>query len=167
MIKDARAVGDDRVLVHGEIRAEGRASGVALEGDAYHCFWVRHGRFVRAEDHLTLKHRWMKRGEKAKSGIYREFYEALKRAEADAEVHAVAVVRKAMTKGWRAAFQYLERRHPDRWRRRESIEHEGTQHFVVKTEDLSDPELRKDLREIGRRIAGARQARPDVSGDDS
>lgn len=53
--KDARAVGDDRVLVHGAMRAEGRASGVALEGDAYHCFWLRHGRFIRAEDHLTLK----------------------------------------------------------------------------------------------------------------
>jgi transposase len=111
-------------------------------------------------------HRWMKRGAKAKSGIYREFHEAVKWAEADAEVHAVAVVRKAMTKDWRAAFQYLERRHPDRWRRRESIEHEGTQHLVVKTEDLSDPELRKDLREIGRRIAGSREAGPDVSGDD-
>jgi hypothetical protein len=37
------------------MRAEGRASGVALEGDAYHCFWLRHGRFIRAEDHLTAK----------------------------------------------------------------------------------------------------------------
>jgi SnoaL-like domain len=55
VIKDARAIGDDRVLVYGEIRAEGRASGVALEGDTYHCFWVRHGRFIRAEDHLTPK----------------------------------------------------------------------------------------------------------------
>jgi SnoaL-like domain len=54
-LKDARAIGDDRVLVHGEIQAEGRASGVALEGDAYHCFWLRHGRFIRAEDHLTPK----------------------------------------------------------------------------------------------------------------
>jgi SnoaL-like domain len=55
VIKDARAIGDDRVLVHGEIRAEGRASGVALQGDAYHCFWLRHHRFIRAEDHLTAK----------------------------------------------------------------------------------------------------------------
>jgi hypothetical protein len=46
VIKDARAIGDDRVLVHGEIRAEGRASGVALEGDTYHCFSLRHGRFT-------------------------------------------------------------------------------------------------------------------------
>ena len=55
VIKDARAVGEDRVLVYGEIHAEGRASGLALEGDTYHCFWVRHGRFIRAEDHLTAK----------------------------------------------------------------------------------------------------------------
>ena len=55
VFKDAPAIGDDRVLVHGAMRAEGRASGVALEGDAYHCFWLRHGRFIRAEDHLTAK----------------------------------------------------------------------------------------------------------------
>ncbi len=52
-IKDARAIGDDRVLVHGRISAEGRASGVALEGDIYHCFWLRHGRFIKVEDDLT------------------------------------------------------------------------------------------------------------------
>jgi transposase len=112
-------------------------------------------------------HRWMKRGDKAKSGIYRDFHEEVLRAEAEAEVHAVAVIRKKMPDEWRAAAHYLERRFPDRWRRRESIEHEGTQRLVVKTEDLSDPELRRDLREIGRRIAGAGEARPDVSGDDS
>jgi SnoaL-like protein len=54
-IEDARTVGDDRVLVHGRISAQGRASGVALEGDIYHCFWLRHGRFIRVEDHLTAK----------------------------------------------------------------------------------------------------------------
>ena len=40
-------------LYMGEIQAEGRASGVALEGDAYHCFWLRHGRFIPVEDHMT------------------------------------------------------------------------------------------------------------------
>jgi hypothetical protein len=112
-------------------------------------------------------HRWMKLGERAKSGIHHDFYEAVLRAEADAEVHAVAVIRRAMTKDWRAAGYYLERRHPDRWRRRESIENEGTQRLVVRTEHLADPQLRKELRALGRRIAGARQSRPDVSGDDS
>src|SRR3954467_10088400 len=48
------AVGDDRVLACANLRAEGRGSGISLEGDVYHCFWLRHRRFFRAEDHLTL-----------------------------------------------------------------------------------------------------------------
>ncbi len=111
-------------------------------------------------------YRWMKRGEEAKTGIYREFYEAVKRAEASAEVHAVAVIRKEIAAGdWRAAANFLERRFGDRWRRRESIEHDGTQRLVINTEHLADPELRKELRALGRRIAGARKSGPHVSGD--
>ena len=52
-VKDARAVGDDRVLVHIRLKAEGRSSGAKLEGDIYHCCWLRHGRFIRVEDHLS------------------------------------------------------------------------------------------------------------------
>jgi hypothetical protein len=48
------AVGDDRVLVCANLRAEGRGSGINLEGDVYQCIWLRHGHFFRAEDHLTL-----------------------------------------------------------------------------------------------------------------
>jgi hypothetical protein len=55
VVKDARAIGDDRVLVQGRMLTQGRASGVALEGDLYHCCWLRHGRFIRVEDHLTAK----------------------------------------------------------------------------------------------------------------
>jgi hypothetical protein len=47
-------VGDDRVLVHTTLSAEGRGSGVRLEGQVYACFWLRNGRIVREEDHLTL-----------------------------------------------------------------------------------------------------------------
>jgi hypothetical protein len=54
-VKEAHAVGDDRVFLHGYIRAEGRESGVALEGDLYQCFWLRHGKLFRQEDHLTKK----------------------------------------------------------------------------------------------------------------
>ena len=35
--------------------AEGRGSGVPLDDDIYRCFWLRHGRFIRVEDHLTAK----------------------------------------------------------------------------------------------------------------
>jgi hypothetical protein len=54
-VKDAKAIGDDRVFVDALMSTEGRASGVALEGDVYHCFWLRHGRFIRVDDHLTAK----------------------------------------------------------------------------------------------------------------
>jgi transposase len=111
-------------------------------------------------------YRWMSRGERAKSGIYRDFHEAVRRAEADAEVHAVAVIRKEIADGdWRAAATFLERRFPDRWRRQQAIEHDGTHRLVVKTEDLADPELRKELRAITDRIAGAREGEPGVARD--
>jgi hypothetical protein len=54
-IKEAKAVSDDRVLVHGHISAQGRTSGLTLEGDLYNCAWLRHGRLIRVEDHLTEK----------------------------------------------------------------------------------------------------------------
>jgi hypothetical protein len=53
-VKEARTIGDDRVLVHGLIRAAGRTSGMTLEGEVYSCFWLRNGRFFRVEGHLTL-----------------------------------------------------------------------------------------------------------------
>jgi hypothetical protein len=48
-------VSDDRVLAHSTIKAEGRESGVKLDGDLYQCVWLRHGRFMRWEDHLSLR----------------------------------------------------------------------------------------------------------------
>jgi hypothetical protein len=37
------------------LRGEGRGSGIRLEGDVFQCYWLRHGRFFRVEDHLTLR----------------------------------------------------------------------------------------------------------------
>jgi hypothetical protein len=54
VIRELVEVGDDRVLACTTLRAEGRSSGVTLEGDLYQCYWLRHGRFFRVEDHLTL-----------------------------------------------------------------------------------------------------------------
>ena len=53
-IQELITVGDDRVLACTNLRAEGRGSGMKLEGDLYQCYWLRHGRFFRVEDHLTL-----------------------------------------------------------------------------------------------------------------
>lgn len=73
---------------------------------------------------------------KAREG-YRQFREALTRAEAEAEMASVAVIQRAMvgsapTEGhagrdpdWKASAWYLERRAPGRWRRRDSLWHGG------------------------------------------
>jgi SnoaL-like domain len=47
------SAGDDRVLVRATINAVGRDTSLRLEGDIYHCVWLRQGRVLRWEDHLT------------------------------------------------------------------------------------------------------------------
>ena len=46
-------VRDDRVLVRAMMVGEGRESGISLEGELFQCYWLRHGRIFRQEDHLT------------------------------------------------------------------------------------------------------------------
>jgi transposase-like protein len=97
-------------------------------------------------------YRWMERGREGEA-IYCDFADAVSGAEADAEVEAVARIRQAMPDDWRACAHYLERRHPDRWRRRETREHTGEGGGPIRITDLimSDPERRKEFREILRR----------------
>src|SRR5262245_61615377 len=57
---------------------------------------------------------WMLRGERSHSGPFLEFFEAVKRAEVEAEVSAVTTLRQAGLQDWRANLAFLERRFPDR-----------------------------------------------------
>lgn len=70
---------------------------------------------------------WMKKGEEENSKrIYRDFVEAIKKAEAIAEAQRLQVISKASHENWQAAAWYLERRYPDRWgRRKHELEHKG------------------------------------------
>lgn len=87
-------------------------------------------------------YRWMERGEKAKAGRYRQFWQAVKEAESEAEVRAVAIIQKKMPDDWRAALTYLERKHPRRWGRRMDVTsgdeqlHQPTGILVVPERDL-------------------------------
>jgi len=107
-------------------------------------------------------YRWIERGQKQRSGIHRDFSEAVRKAEGEAEVEAVARVRKAMPSDWRACMTYLERRYPKRWRRREVREHTGEGGGPVRVSEamLTDPETRKALREVLRRAGDARPDEP-------
>lgn len=57
-------------------------------------------------------YRWMKRGAQEEDGIYREFHDAVKAAEAKGAAHALAAILKSANEGqWTAAAWMLERRH--------------------------------------------------------
>jgi hypothetical protein len=49
------AVGPTCVLAQARVAAEGRDSGLALDGDLYQCSWMRRRRYLRVEDHLTFE----------------------------------------------------------------------------------------------------------------
>jgi ketosteroid isomerase-like protein len=72
------AAGDDRVLASVKVRAEGRGSGMDVDGDLYCCYWLRHGRFLRVEDHATLK------GALSALGLHGETLEAAGLSQQDA-----------------------------------------------------------------------------------
>src|SRR5215218_6261265 len=93
------------------------------------CSAVRAGNYPAvsaraAEVSESTFYRWMEQGRSATKGPYRAFYEAVKKAEAEGEVHAVVILRKRIKEGdTGAAIAFLERRHGERWRRRERFEH--------------------------------------------
>lgn len=68
--------------------------------------------------HQTLRN-WINRAEEG-DPAYVEFVEALEKAEADAEVADLALIRRAAGDGaWQAAAWIRERKNPERWGRRE------------------------------------------------
>lgn len=73
----------------------------------------------------TTLYDWLKRGARAKTGKYREFSNAVEKALAEAEVRDVAIIAKAAEKHWQAAAWRLERKHWQRWGRKERHEVTG------------------------------------------
>lgn len=81
--------------------------------------------------------RWMQRAETQKTGPLRDFYDAVIKAGAYAEAHALLKVRRG-DRNWQSSAWYLERRFPGRFGRREYFEIEAK---VRNIERLSDAEL--------------------------
>lgn len=100
-------------------------------------------------------YRWMERGKRQRGGRFREFWEAIARAEAEAEVRNVALIQKEAQKNAVHAEWWLERRFPDRWGRRE-----------IAVEHRADDELTTLLKRFlfGGETSAAARADPDTSG---
>lgn len=73
-------------------------------------------------------YRWLQMAEEqGTAAIYRDFRDAIKRAEANAEVRTVARIMQAAEEGtWQASAWFLERKHPTKWGRNDKIRQEVT-----------------------------------------
>lgn len=65
---------------------------------------------------------WLERGEEEQAGKYFQFLQAVKKAAAEAEARHLALIANAAQKTWQAAAWFLERKHPDRWGRKDRQE---------------------------------------------
>ena len=93
--------------------------------------------------HYSTFREWMIKGEKATSGKFREFYEAIKKAENEAEVRMVAQWQQHMPENWQAIATFLERRYPDRWGRNRldvNMKHSGDIEVEITVVDEDDEE---------------------------
>lgn len=98
---------------------------------------------------VTL-YNWLKRGARAKrNSIYKEFLNAVEKAQAEAEVRDVLIIAKAAEKNWQASAWRLERKYPQRWGRREAINLEGE--LSVENKVKLDPKLERIAMEIYRK----------------
>ena len=78
---------------------------------------------------VSTFYNWLERGEAdiehGKQTPYMELVEAINKAEAEAELDALEMIRKAAPKNWNAAAWMLERKNPAKWGRRTALEHSG------------------------------------------
>ena len=105
---------------------------------------------------LSTFYRWMQTGERDDSGIYADFRDAIKRAEAvNAAACMTRIVRAADEGHWQAAAWILERRHPEDYGRRvQELRHSGQ----VDT----GPDVTQMAEDIARRIWERRNRPADV-----
>ena len=93
-------------------------------------------------------YQWLKAGHRAKElqekdkplsdedRAYMLFLDAIKRAEADAETSALRQLNAQSKGAWQILAWRLERRHPDRWGRRQAIEHSSPEDKPVKVQRI-------------------------------
>jgi hypothetical protein len=115
---------------------------------------------------------WTKRGREAEwnpdgtlvnqdDRPYVEFAEAVKEAEAAAEVQSVGVIRQAGQTTWQAAAWYLERKYPDRWARKDTLRQEVSGSLNGSVEIDAEDSVRAFLRSRHERLIQAGEVGPD------
>jgi transposase len=89
--------------------------------------------------------KWMQHGRKARRGKFFQFFRAVKKAEAEAEVRMVAQWQKQIPDNWPAARDFLARRFPKRWGPKDRHEVTGANGKAILIQTVGGV---KDKREI-------------------
>jgi transposase len=120
-------------------------------------------------NYMTFRN-WMKKGQQAKSGNYFEFFELVTRAESEAEARMVAQWQAQIPQDWRAARDFLARRHPERWAQQEKIDLEHSGEVIQKHEGelsiteklIADPEFLSRVQQAADERASEDSSRSDA-----
>jgi hypothetical protein len=97
--------------------------------------------------------------------IYAKFFEAVKRAEAEAEVKQLRAMQT--DDKWQRRAWWLERRFPKRWGQKQSLELSGPDGGPVAITDASKQELEAFLDERKEAIEAAQAAMAEARGEDT
>ena len=102
--------------------------------------------------HRTTYYKWIKKGEKAKSGIYRYFFDTVKLAEARAEQKLIEEWRYKLQESPSNYKDFLERRYPERWGKKDIVKHQGDNEnpitYTVKFVDGHPDPDNREVREV-------------------
>lgn len=123
---------------------------------------------AKAGIHYQTFLNWMKWGEEQGEGIYFDFFEKVQWAEAEAEAKMVADWKAQVPQDWRAARDFLARRHPERWAPKTYLDAQLSGELGVKhgLEPIDDPEIAKKAVEFLELVADRRgKDLPGGSGD--
>ena len=74
---------------------------------------------LKCAERLRLTN-WLKRGVRERPGVYRDLYLAVEKTEAYVELFHLKNIETASAKSWFATAWFLERKHPERWGKREA-----------------------------------------------
>jgi len=105
-------------------------------------------------------YRWMHAAESAEQGsALREFRDAVKKAQAEAQHRSVMIIQQAARTNWTAAAWFLERTRPDEWGRKSRIALSGdgdgspitAKVEVLAQRSLTDHELLQVMRDVVKR----------------
>src|SRR3972149_6276509 len=71
-------------------------------------------------------YKWLQFGERTKSGIYKDFFDAVKKAEGEAYAFYVSALKENSRRGNAMSIIFwLQNRHGDEWQDKRHFEHDG------------------------------------------